>query len=135
MGPTSASITAAEVPNLLLAALASLREEWPEIEEENADPEKAGGRFGYLDAAWVVGHLADRMAVADTSEFDAVFDLIELLIKSGDGYVSELGVIGYVEGLQMRTVTSRGVDPESYWEAINEFWAYGTPIPHLEPDR
>lgn len=144
MESTAGAITAEMVPDLILAVLPALRDEWPEIEDENAEPEGVGGRLGYLDAAWVVRHLADRLAAGDTTEFDAAFALIEHLIRGGDPYVSELGVIGYLEGLQTATVTSRGVDPEAfrpwfgplsqrYWDAINEFWEKGTPIPQIEP--
>lgn len=142
----NSGVTADVVPDLILTSIPSLRKEWPEIEEENADPEGVGGRLGYLDAAWVVRHLADRCVAGDTSEFAAAFALIEHLIQDGDAYVSELGVVGYLEGLQTATVTSRGLDPEAfrpwfgplsqrYWDAINEFWANGTTIPNLESDN
>ncbi|GGL18919.1 DUF7674 family protein [Mangrovihabitans endophyticus] len=145
MGSTGAHVTAEEVPALLLAALPSLSQEWDEVADENADPGSPGGRLGYLDAAWVVGHLADRLAASDTSEFDAAFDFIEHLILHGDPYVSELGVIGYLEGMQMHTVTSRDLDPEAFrpwlrplsakhWEAINKFWDVGTPISNIRLD-
>ena len=138
-------VTAEQVPDLILAACPGLRAEWPDVAEENADADSPGGRLGYLDAAWVVRHLAHRFVEADTTEFDAAFDLVEHLIVAGEPYVSELGVIGYLEGLQMQTVTSLGVDPESfrpwlrpvsaqYWEAIHRFWELGTPIPHIAPE-
>lgn len=144
MSSTGAHVTAEQLPALLLAALPSLSEEWGEVAADNADPGSPGGRLGYLDAAWVVARLADRLAAGDTSEFDAAFDYIEHLILHGDPYVSELGVIGYLEGLQMHTVTVHGVDPEAfrrwlrplstkYWEAINRFWESGTPIPDTRP--
>lgn len=144
MEPTGRAITAAEVPDLILAAIPSLRAEWPETEEENADPEGASGRLGYLDAAWVVRHVADRMLAGDTDEHEGVFALIEHLIRDGDDYVSELGVIGYLESFHMGTGTSRGLDPEvfrpwlgplslRYWDAIIEFGEKSTPIPHIEP--
>ena len=144
MKPTPHAITAAEVPGLILGAIPSLREEWPEIEAENADPEGAGGRLGYLDAEWVVRHLADRMLAADTDELAGAFALIEHLIRDGDDYVSELGVIGYLESFHMGTGTSRGLDPNvvrpwlgplslRYWDAIIEFWEKGTPIPLIDP--
>jgi len=134
--PTETAVTAEQVPALVLAALPSLLAEWDDVAGENADSNFPGGRLGYLDAAWVVGHLADRLQAGDTSGFDAVFDLIERLIVEGDPYVSELGVIGYLEGLQTHTVTSRGVDPDAfrrwlrptsakYWDAINRFWEPG----------
>lgn len=144
MEPTSRAITAAEVPDLILAAIPSLVEEWPEIEAENADPEGAGGRLGYLDAAWVVRHLADRVLAADTDELEGAFALIEHLIRDGDDYVSELGVIGYLESFHMGTGTSRGLDPSvfrrwlgplslRYWDAIIELWENCTPIPQIDP--
>lgn len=142
---SAAPLTAEQVPDLLLAAVPSLRAGWAEVAEEHADDEAAGGRLGYLDAAWVVGHLADRLAAGDTSELDGAFDLVERLVRDGDAYVAELGVIGYLEGLQTETVTSRGVDPEAfrpwlrplsvrYWEAIHAFWEHGTLIPVLHPE-
>ncbi|MCO8269295.1 hypothetical protein M1L60_01675 [Actinoplanes sp. TRM 88003] len=145
MGSTEPRVTAEQVPALLLTALPSLADEWAEIADDNADPGSPGGRLGYQDAAWVVGHLADRLAAREISEFDAAFDYIEHLILRGDQYVSELGVIGYLEGMQMQTVTSRGVDPEAfrpwlrplsakYWEAIDRFWELGNPIPVIDPD-
>lgn len=137
-------VSAEAVPALILAAMPSLHDEWPEVEQENADPEGAGGRLGYLDAAWVVRHLADQLVAGEMGELDAAFAMIEHLIRDGDDYVSELGVVGYLESFHMATVTSRGVDPESfrpwlgplslrYWDAIIEFWENGTVIPHLDP--
>ena len=147
MGRVDAPVTAEHVPALLLAALPSLAEEWvDEVVDDHADPDAPGGRLGYLDAGWVVRSLATRLAVGDTTEFDAAFDLIEHLIVHGDPYVSELGVIGYLEGMHMDTATSHGVHPEQfrpwlrplsarYWEAILRFWEDGTLIPILEPDE
>ena len=79
---------------------------------------------------------------SDTSESDAAFDYLEHLILHGDPDVSELGVIGCLEGVQMQTVTSRGVDPAAfrpwlrplsarYWEAIKTFGELGTPIANI----
>jgi hypothetical protein len=141
---TRAPVTAEQVPELLLAALPSLAAEWSEVAERNADAGAPGGRLGYLDAAWVVGHLADRLKAGETGDFESAFDFIEQLILRGDQYVSELGVVGYLEGMQMATVTSRGVDPEAFrpwlgplsakhWEAITRFWELGTPVPTIRP--
>jgi hypothetical protein len=63
-----------------------------------------------------------------------VFDVIERLVINGDPYVSNLAVIGYLEGFQMVTVTGQGLDPEcdlrpwlgpeseKWWVRINRFW-------------
>lgn len=64
-----------------------------------------------------------------------MFRAIERMAVEGDAYVSQLAVIGYLEGLQMSSVTSAGIDPEvefaprlgpasERWsERINRFWA------------
>ncbi|RYB91012.1 hypothetical protein EUA93_18945 [Nocardioides oleivorans] len=136
------AITAAQVPGLLVAASGWIAEAWQDAAEDNADPDSPGGRLGYLDAGAVVSRLADELAAGRTDGFDVLFDLVERLVTEGDDYVSELGVIGYLEGMQMDTVTSRGLDPEAfapwlrptsarYWAALHRFWESGTPIPDL----
>jgi len=63
----------------------------------------------------------------------------------GDDYVSGLAVMGCLEGMQMATVTSRGVDfeafrpwlrplPAKYWDPINRFWQEGVTIPTIHSD-
>ena len=64
----------------------------------------------------------------------AAFAVVERLVVEGDDYVRNLGVIGFLEGLQMMTVTAAGIDPEEafrplvgpvserWWERINRFW-------------
>jgi hypothetical protein len=42
-----------------------------------------------------------------------VFAAIGRMVVEGDAYVSHLAVIGYLEGMQMVTVTSAGLDPEA----------------------
>jgi hypothetical protein len=139
------AITAEQVPDLLVASCAWVSQAWTEVAEENADPARPGGRLGYLDAGWIVARLADRFASGNTDGFDEFFELVERLVVDGDDYVRNLGVIGYLEGMQMQTVTSRGVDPEAfrpwlrplslkYRAAINDFWEAGIPIPDLQPD-
>lgn len=143
--PARTQIGAAAVPALLLTACPSFAGVWEEVREENEDPEGEAGRLGYLDAAAFIRHLCSLAIAGTMQEFPAVFDLIERFVVDGDAYVSNLGVIGYLEGFQMRTVTDRGIDPEvtfapwlrptsrAYWAAINRFWADGTPIPNIPP--
>src|SRR4051812_24414876 len=60
-------VTAGQVPDLLFEACPWLSETWDEVADENVDTDSPGGRLGYLDAAWVVGQLADRLVAGDTS--------------------------------------------------------------------
>ena len=140
-----ASVTADQVPDLLVATSSWVADAWHEVAEENEATDSPGGRLGYLDAGWIVGRLAERTAAGDTEGFRELFGLVERMVVDGDTYVHELAVIGYLEGMQMQTVTSRGVDPQvfrawmgpeslRYWEAINAFWESGTPIPDLRSD-
>lgn len=128
------TIEAREVAGLVLRACPSFAKVWDEIEEENADEESPGGRLHYPDAAALLRHLAELHLNGTTHEFRAVFDLIERLVADGDQYVSELGVIGYLEGFQMQTIRQFGVDPEvafrprfgplsnAWWDRLNRFW-------------
>ena len=126
-------ITVDDVIPLLLDACPSFRAEWPRIEQENRD-EEGGGRLHYIDAGDFVRHLVQLRLAGRTEEFPAVFAVLSRLVAEGDDYVSELGVIGYLEGMQMETVTSAGLDPETdfrpfctpllavWWDRLNRFW-------------
>jgi hypothetical protein len=129
------NITAGEVMPLLLSACPSFRPVWEsEVEGENLDENSPLGRLAYIDAGDFIRHLVSLRVSDQTEEFPAVFDVIERLVVEGDAYVRDLGVIGYLEGLQMETVTSAGLDPErdfrpflrprslSWWQKLNRFW-------------
>ena len=74
--------------------------------------------------------------------------MTERLLVEGDGYVKILGVIGYLEGIQMRMVTDSGIDPEGtfrplllpvserWWQRVNDFWAGGPrALQATDPER
>lgn len=131
----SMTIEPSEVAELVLQACPSFNSTWEdEVQEQNADTEFPGGRLHYPDAAALLRHLAELHLNGKTNEFRAVFDLIERLVTEGDNYVSELGVIGYLEGFQMQTIGQFGLDPEvvfrpwfgpvsnAWWDRLNRFW-------------
>jgi hypothetical protein len=134
-------ITAADVMPLLLRACPSFALVWAEVEGENVDEDSPANRLGYLDAGDFVRDLVALKLSDQTKEFPAVFEVIERLICEGDDYVQNLGVIGYVEGFQMMTVTAAGLDPDSdfrpylrpkseeSWEALNQAWTQPPPPP------
>jgi hypothetical protein len=117
---------------LLLEACPSFAPVWAEEEAEDQDDE---GRLHYLDAAAFVRHIGALWTAGEIDELPAAFDVIERLAVEGDPYVSELAVIGYLEGLQMQTISSLGIDPETafvpffgpvsrrWWDRLNRFWA------------
>ena len=45
-------------------------------------------------------HLVDRMATGDTSEFEATFDVVEDLLRTGDEVVVEVLTVGLLEDIQ-----------------------------------
>lgn len=122
-------ISAAEVMPLLVRAVPSFAAVWDE--SENVDD---GERLLYLDAGDFIRHLVRKYLANEVDEFPAAFAAIERLVVEGDDYVRNLGVIGFLEGLQMTTVTDAGIDPEAvfrplvgplserWWERINRFW-------------
>lgn len=128
-------IEANEVVPMLLEACPSFAASWAEVEPENLDDDSPTGRLHYLDAGAFVRHLVVLYLADSLEEFPAVFAVFEQLVTDGDDYVRNLGVIGYLEGLQMMVVTNAGIDPEAdlrphllpvsdmWWDRINRFWA------------
>lgn len=129
------SIEPGDVIPRLLEACPSFGPVFALVKDEHLDDAVPGGRLLYLDAAEFLRHIASLQLARTTAEFDAIFDTIELFVVEGDDYVSNLGVIGFLEGLQMTTVTSLGIDPDqtfrpwfrpvtaAWWRRINRFWA------------
>lgn len=106
---TWALITPVDAPQLMLEACPSFAAKWPEVGADNAD---GAERLLYLDAGDFIRHVVELHQQNQTTEFDGIFSAIERMVTEGDEYVSNLGVIGYLEGLQMASVTSAGIDPE-----------------------
>ena len=102
-------ITPVDVPQLILAACPSFAAKWPQVEADSADGTE---RLLCLDAGDFIRHIVELHQQKQTTEFDGIFSAIERMVTSGDEYVSNLGVIGYLEGLQTASVTSAGIDPE-----------------------
>lgn len=139
-------IQRADVMPLLLDACPSFTEGWQEAEAENADDESAGGRLFYMDAAAFIRHLVALRLAGETTEFPAVFDVIDRLVLECDPYVQNLAVIGYLEGFQMMTVTAAGLDPElhfrpwlrpkseEWWQRFNRLWD-GDPAALVDGDE
>lgn len=119
---------------LLLEACPSFAPVWAITESDNLDDSVPAGRLLYLDAGEFLRHLGALQLAGSTDEFGAVFDVIERFVVAGDDYVANLGVIGFLEGLQMMTITKLGIDPEqvfrpwlrpvslAWWKRINRFW-------------
>jgi hypothetical protein len=127
----SVVIDAVELRTLLVLACPSSAVVWSSPDNEDADA--PGGRLGYIDAGDFVRHLVSLQLAGDTSDFPAVFDVIERLVLEGDPYVSTLAVFGYLEDL-LFTVASPQLDPERdfrpwlrpeserQWQRVKRFW-------------
>jgi hypothetical protein len=136
-------IEAAQVMPLLLEACPSFATTWSVIEQENlwhedqdddiADASKTD-RLYFDDAEAFVRHMVDLRLDGATGEFPAVFRVIERFLVEGNKDVKNLGLIGYLEGMQMGTVTSKSLDPDAeflpyllpvsrrWWDRLNRFW-------------
>lgn len=120
----------AAVMPMLIEAVPSFEAVW-----DGSENVHEGERLLYLDAGDFIRHLVRKYLADEVDEFPAAFAVIEQLVVEGDDYVRNLGVIGFLEGLQMMTVTEAGIDPEAafrplvgpaserWWERINRFWA------------
>ena len=120
-------ITKDLVMPLFLAACPSFVPPWEEYRASN--PDKG---LLYIDMGELAHHMVDLIKLNQTSEFSAVFDIIERLHIEGDDYVKEAATIGILESIQ-NVASNNGVDPEAFvpwlrtesrkwWRQLNDFW-------------
>jgi hypothetical protein len=121
-------IEKAQVMPLLLEACPSFRRRWDSYVGDDAYEEG----LLYVDLGIFADHLVDLLRRDQTSEFRAVFDMVERLHVEGDPYVKEAATIGLLEGLQ-NVAGHAGLDPQEFvpwlepeaarwWAELNDFW-------------
>jgi hypothetical protein len=120
-------ITKEQVMLLLLEACPSFTEKWEEHRAFYDDEDLL-----YVDLGEFAHHLVELHKTNQTSEFPAVFDVIERLHLEGDAYVKEAATIGMLEGIQ-NVAGNTGANPEvfvqylkpesaKWWRQLNDFW-------------
>ncbi len=120
-------ITKEQVMPLFLNACPSFAPDWEKYRASNPDE-----GLLYIDVSELAHHMVDLIKSKQTSEFPAVFDVIERLHIDGDDYVKEVATIGVLESLQ-NVASNNGVDPEAFvpwlgiesrrwWRQLNDFW-------------
>jgi hypothetical protein len=120
-------ITKEQVMPLLLKACPSFTKRWEEHRAFYDDESLL-----YVDLGEFAHHLVELHKTDQTSEFAAVFDVIERLHLEGDDYVKEAATIGMLEGIQ-NVAGNLDVDPEVFapylesestkqWQQLNDFW-------------
>jgi hypothetical protein len=128
------TITKEQVMPLLLEACPSFTRKWEEHRAfyDNED-------LLYVDLGEFAHHLVELHKWNQTSEFPAVFNVIERLHLEGDDYVKEAATIGMLEGIQ-NVAGNLDIDPELFalylksesakrWHQLNDFW--GGKIPNV----
>lgn len=93
----------------------------------------AGDSLPYLDVAAFARHLVDKLEQAETSEFPAVFRVVEALLLADEPGVGELVTAGLIEDLQ-NAAASRGhglsgrfrpwLSPRTAWawDEVHRLW-------------
>ena len=120
-------ITKEQVMPLFLAACPSFAPAWEEYRASNPDE-----GLLYIDMGELARHMVDLIKSNQTSEFPAIFDVIERLHIEGDHYVKEAATIGILESIQ-NVASNNGVDPQLFvswlgveslrwWRQLNDFW-------------
>lgn len=120
-------ITKEQVMPLFLSACPSFA---PVLENDRASYPDEG--LLYIDMGELAHHMVDLIKSNQTSEFPAVFDVIERLHIEGDHYVKEAATIGMLEGIE-NIASNNGVDPEAFapwlrtesrkwWHQLIDFW-------------
>jgi len=91
-------ITKKEVMPLLLQACPSFEPYWKEYLAENYDI--GDEQLLYIDLAEFSRHFLNLFKTEETSEFPAIFKVVELLHTNGDHFVKEAATIGLLESIQ-----------------------------------
>ncbi|MEO9324347.1 hypothetical protein ABFT23_12710 [Nocardioides sp. C4-1] len=118
-------ITYAEVLDLVLPTLPDP----PELDD--------AGELPYLDASTLAVHVVDLVRAGRSDVLGPFFAAVERLHLEGDGDVTTLATIGYLESLQ-NYAGHAGLDtsvflpllgPESarWWRGLDAFWAGEAP--------
>ena len=129
-------ITKEQVMPLFLEACPSFGEKWDDHHSLYADEQLL-----YVDMGEFAHHLVELHKSNQTTEFRAIFDIIERLHIDGDHYVKEAATIGMLEAIQ-NVASNNGVDPRvfvpylgtksiKWWAQLNDFWQtkYRTLVP------
>lgn len=101
--------------------------------------EDDGSILHYLVVGQLVRHLLILNLAGDTHPVDALFELVEEMIREGEPYVGELAVIGVIEDMQNTNLHPAGSSPDDfirylrpwsrwYWEEVDLFWQGKIPI-------
>jgi hypothetical protein len=123
-------ITKEEVMPLLLMACPSFESYWLEYLNDSYGP--GDEQLLYIDLGEFSQHLVRLYKQENTSEFAAVFEVVELLHIDGDDYVKEAATIGLLESIQNVSGNNQ-IDPEvftqyfgteslNWWRRLNDFW-------------
>ena len=113
---------------MFLAVCPGFQQQWQEHLDWWAGKE-AGT---YLDVAEFARYLVDSYEQGKTSEFDAVFGILERILNEGNQEAREIGEIGLIEDLQTIgshrswsvDVFKKWLGPQSLasWAAIEKIW-------------
>ncbi|TCI43505.1 MULTISPECIES: hypothetical protein [unclassified Exiguobacterium] len=123
-------VSKGEVMELFLQACPSYKKRWDSYIQDNY--ETGDEQLLYIDFADFATHVVDSYKQNELNEFSAVFDVIELLLTTGDAYVKEAATIGLLEDLQNKLLYS-GRDTSvfnpylhreslKWWNHLNDFW-------------
>lgn len=124
-------ITKNEVIYLLIKACPSYKKRWEEYVQDNY--ENGEEQLLYIDLADFASHFIDLYKRNESDEFDAVFDVVELLHTNGDDFVKEAATIGLLEDMQNgllanqidTNVFKKYLKKESlkWWNNLDDFWS------------
>ncbi len=114
---------------MIVEACPSFANKWEEHKREYHDEENF---LPYIALGELARLLIDLYRENKTSEFEAVFNVIERLHIEGEHYVKEAATIGFLEGIQ-NIAGNNDLDPEvfyeflkplsaKWWNELNKFW-------------
>jgi len=118
-----------QVMAMLVAACPSFRRTW----EQYVGSEEYDDELLYVHLGECARHLVTLYGAGDTSEFAAVFRVVEDLHVRGDSHVRQAATVGLLETLQ-NIAEHRDLDPAVFvqflgpesarwWDKLDRFWS------------
>jgi ribosomal protein S17E len=76
-------------------------------------------RINLIEVSIITGYVIDRYAQQKTSDFQAIFDIVEEAINAKDSQTRELTIIGFLTGILL-IGSHRDIRPECFEQWIGK---------------
>jgi hypothetical protein len=116
-----------EMFGMMLEASPTFAAYWAADAGESLAVNDDGSILHYVVLGDFARHLIEQLKDEETSEFPAVFSVVERCVENGDDYVVNAIIVGLLERLQNDEHSERlfgwlGPRAQKAWRDLDEFW-------------